>query len=415
MRVPVLTRSRAFLGASFFSTFGDVLLVTAVPFGVGVETGGIQVTLTFWLVPALAVLAASLLGGYVHRRAHTARADYTRLLFGIAVLEAVTAVLALRFRGPVSTVLLCTLFVALYAFAKEGIPRLFYTVSVYRYFISSSGYAKLAGRKAGLDIVAALTAALTAAALVDGGTWRYALVVDAATFVVLGATLLVAGRDDVPEEVPRNEPPRADTASLEAPARRALRSGLAAVLVAIPLLHGVNASFINYLPLINEQLGVLSVAASLALLAVLRLPGMVLGLAYDRVQRLVDPTVWVAVLPALYVALALAYLAFPSALAYYAILVVGGLNVGVLAPSDAVLRNHLPHDVLVSYNTLVLRWLGVFQAGACLAVLVILNTAGLDLRLLGLAVVTSVVLALGLLRLHRGHPALQPPVAEVAR
>ncbi|MFI7643311.1 MFS transporter [Nonomuraea sp. NPDC049400] len=401
----MIERSHVFLAATFLSTFGDILAVTAIPFGVGVETGRIEFTIIFWLVPALAVLAASFFGKRIGSRSGRARADYARLLMAIAVMEIVISLSSMLFRDRSSTLLICILFVALYAFAKEGIPRILYQVAVYRYFVEAEEYSKLAGRKAGLDIVAALGAVLTASAVVAAGTWRYVLLFDALTFVVLSLTILRLGRDPRPAAPAKSDSPAASSAV------KALRPALVAVLVAVPLFHGVNAAFVNYLPLVNEKLAVMAATTSLTLLAVLRAPGMLLGLFFDRIRKWVAPRVWAVALPTAYVVAAGSYLALPNAWSVYALLLLGGLNVGVFSPADATIRNSIPSEHLVGFNVIVLRWLGVFQALSCAGAMLVFSAGDLDLRWLGVLVAASVVGALLLPAVHSRHPLLRRPQA----
>ncbi|MEV6350752.1 MFS transporter [Actinoplanes sp. NPDC051851] len=398
------TRGRWFLGASFLSAFGDVLVVTAVPFGVGSETGRIEFTVVFWLVPALAVLAASFAGRHLARRVDRARFDYMMLLLGIAAVEVVISLLTLGLRSDRATLILSVVFVALYAFAKEGIPRLLYQVAVYRYFADGEEYSRLVGVKSGLDIAAALLATVVAAAAVATDTWRFAFLLDAATFVVLAAALRFAGRDPAPEE----PAPTTGAAGPAGPARvdASLRTGLIAVLVAIPLFHGVNAAFVNYLPLLNKEFGVMAANTSILLLAVLRLPGMLLGLAYDRVRRWASPLTWATVLPIVFVTVAATYLVQPNAWSVYGLLLLGGLNIGVFAPSDAVIRNQIPGAYLIGFNVIVLRWLGVFQAVACLGAILVFTYGGMNTAWLGVIVAAAVVGGLLLPRVHARNPLL---------
>lgn len=386
------TRATAFLSATFVSTFGDILAITAIPFGVGLETGNINSTVIFWLIPALAVLGASFLGNRIRRRSATARTDYARLLLAIAAMEVVVAVFALQLRDGTSTLVLSILFVSVYAFAKEGIPRILYTVAMYRYFVRPDEYAKLAGRKAALDIAAALGAVLVASFVVAAGTWRYVLLFDAVTFVALALTIQRMGRDDLAAEVTVATPATRTPGTEPLPnPLRALRPGLISILIAVPLFHGVNAAFVNYLPLINEELGILSAATSIGLLAVLRAPGMLLGLAFGKLSARVSPRVWTVTLPTAYVLAALSYLVSPNIWSVYALLMLAGLNIGVYGPADATIRNQIPGDLLINFNVIVLRWLGVFQATAAVAAMVVFSSPGIDLRWLGVIVAAAVL------------------------
>jgi hypothetical protein len=58
----------------------------------------------------------------------------------------------------------------------------------------------------------------------------------------------------------------------------------------------------------------------------------------------------------------------------------------------------------------VLRWLGVFQAVACIAAMVVFSSPGVDLRWLGIIVAASVVGGLLLPVVHSRNPLLKKAI-----
>mgnify|MGYP001560630012 CR=1 FL=1 len=357
-----MSRQSIFLAASFISSFGDFILVTSLPHGLGFESGNIQFAVIAWLFPAMAVFGASFFARSVARRHNSARTDYAKLLLAVAIIEILTAVAAIHYREPMQALVLSIIFVIGYAFIKEGIPRLLYQVTMYRFFVGDADYARLVGLKSALDIVAALSGMLFASQLVALGQWRYGLLIDATTFVIFALVLLFAGRDfHAPKPVAHGQ-----TGATAAPARPTIDWGsLRWVLIGVPLFHAVNALFPNYFPLISTKLGFMNIGASIVLIAVVRLPGVLSGIFYSHVSAKVPPRFWVRALLISYCAVGFTFLAFPSAVTMSYVVLFAGLNIGIHLPSDIMLRNQLTGDDLVHFNTIVLRWLAVFQFAAC--------------------------------------------------
>lgn len=184
-----------FLIASFVSVMGDTLLVFAVPIGLGLETRDLSATAFIWLVPTVSMFTATFLQKQVVNRRHSARTSYASIVMSVAILELVVAFFAMRGTSSLELKIFIGLFVLGYAFIKEGIPRLLYVVSVYNYFGEAEDYSRIAGLSAALNTLAALAGTLLASLLISKGSWKYALLIDAASFLVLGCTLFFAGRD----------------------------------------------------------------------------------------------------------------------------------------------------------------------------------------------------------------------------
>jgi hypothetical protein len=382
-----MIRIGLFLAASFISAFGDYLLFFSLPNGLGIESGDYRLAVLAWLIPGISVFFAGFFDRRISDRLHSTREDYAKLLLVVAGIEVLTAIAALVFRDkPVTVVLIC-LFLFLYAFVKEGIPRLLYTVSIYRYFAADKDYERIAGFKSSMDIMAVLFGTLAASHLVSLGQWRTALLIDAASFVVLGLVLWLAGR--TPLESP------ADAASRQNKVGESVSVwGLRWILFAVPALHGINALSINYLPLINDKLGVLDVSSSIAMIAFLRFPGLLAGMFFGKISRAIQPTVLMALMTILYLAASFLFLILPAQWTFIAVVLIGGLNMGLGGPADVSIRNRLPTPELIRFNALVLRLLAGFQVVACLAALCLFSKEEVYLeRRLGLMVLTIAVAA----------------------
>lgn len=126
-----------------------------------------------WLFPSLSIFAATLLSPLIKKREDSARTDYSFILISVALIELIFAYLLRDKALSTENVLyLSSLFVILYAFVKEGIPRIFYNISLFKYFFSEGDFTKAVGRKSFLDIVAL-------------------------TFLILGLTVFFAGKDTI--------------------------------------------------------------------------------------------------------------------------------------------------------------------------------------------------------------------------
>ncbi|MFL5346856.1 MAG: MFS transporter [Hyalangium sp.] len=387
-------RAAGFLASSFLSSMGDFLLVFSLPNGLGLERNDSRYAVLAWMIPAISVFAASFWHKRVVQRHTSARKDYALLLMGIALFELFVAVLSALYRGPVATLLFACLFLFGYAFGKEGIPRLLYAVSVYRFFVEDKHYSRMAGLSDGLNILAALSGMLVASRIVALGEWRLALMLDALTFVVLAAALWFLGRDLPPPEA-APAPPAGQPAAVEAPTGSAVDwKSLRAIAVAVPMLHAINAVYVNYLPLINQTLSLRTASASIVLIALLRLPGMLSGLFFDRIRALVRPERIVRLQPWLYCGASLLFLLVPGMPSMLLVWLLGGLNGGFYNPADYTLRNQLQGGALVRFNTLVMRGLALFQLAGCLVALYLFSLPQLRLDLAALFVGAFALLAL---------------------
>ena len=365
MAMSMRSRKIIFLFSSFLSTVGDMLLVFAVPAGLGLETNDIRSAVLMWLIPAVAMFLSSFLNKKIEGRPHSVRTDYGYLLVGIAVLELIISVLALKLKTPHQTLVLITGFVFLYAVAKEGIPRLLYLVAVYRFFVDQNGYTKMAGLSNGLNIFASFLGVAFAAFLISKGVWRVALIIDAVTFVVFGLAILLVGID-APSG--RTESPDAakDSKNIEAVP---LAGGLGTVAMVVPLLFGINALVWNYLPLLSQRFSVVGASTSILLISVLRLPGLLAGITLDKILKWLPLERLVRIVPTIYFSLSVVFIMWPHVITLALLIVAQGALSGIYWPSDFSIRNMMSHATQVQFNTIVLRRLAIFQFLACCAAL----------------------------------------------
>lgn len=350
-----------FLTASFLSTFGDTLLVIALPIGIGQDSGDISLALLAWFIPSIAVIISSYVSHVVKRRTATERIDYGLLLLVIAFFELIFGIGVHFTQHTMTTLILIMSFIFLYAIAKEGISRLIYNISIYRFFCLPQNYSNLSGKKAGLDIAASLLGVVFAAYLVGSENWRYALIIDASTFLILGCMLIFIGKD--PEAAKVNLEQETDF-NLSLTSEKISHTKW--VVMGVPLLHAVNALYAYFQPLIVEKADIMTASHSLFFLSLMRLPSMAGGLFFNRLTTHLAAHRIIALFPVIYVLSSALFVMEPNTETMLLTMFVGGINIAIYTPAYINILNSLPRVYIIEANKVVLRSIGFFQGSACL-------------------------------------------------
>lgn len=268
-----------FLIASFLSSIGDTLLIFAIPVGLGLDFDDIRPAILMWFVPSIAMYLSSYLAKWISRREGSSRIDYAKFLLGISIIEILAACIAINLESRIGVLIVTSIFVFFYALIKEGIPRILYNVSMYRYFVSDHEYAKATGLKHSLDIISHIIGGLIATFLITKGDWRYALVFDALTFVIFGLVLLFVGRDYLDGNKLNSNNKKI--------VNRETKKLLKIIRVTVPLYFGLNALSWSYLSLIAEKIGALDIKTGLLAMAFLKVPGMILGALFPTLKEII--------------------------------------------------------------------------------------------------------------------------------
>lgn len=352
-----------FLLASFISSLGDYVLLYSVPAGLGLDTADIRSAVSMWLIPAVAMYLSSYLSHFITKRELTSKTDLGKLYLAIGVLEITFAILAFFCTSKLQVLVTVCFFVFFYAFAKEGIPKLFYMVSIYRYFVSPTNYTKLASTNAGLGVLASILGTLLAGGLLATGNWKFGLLVDAATFFIFGVIVIFYGTDVIKGQEEAVHGPHEFKHNEDTPI------ALNGIYLILPLFFCINAISWNYLPLLGSSLDIASVANSIYFIALLRAPGLFLGLRYTTIFRNLRSSTIITIVSLFYFLSIFVFLIRPS-IAFFAITVLAqGLFSGVYWPTDLAVRNQLASKPQILFNTSVLKSLSSFQFICLLALL----------------------------------------------
>ena len=237
----------------------------------------------------------------------------------------------------------------------------------------------------------ALTATSLAALIISYGDWRQALAFDALTFLVFGFAILIYGRD--PDAEVNNEP--ADENKISNIAYKKV-PGLREILAITPLLYGTNALIWNYLPLIADRFSVLPTSQTLLLLSVLRIPGMLGSIYFEKLAKLTSLRRLVQFIPCVYLMLSVFFAIRPALPTLVALILSQGLLVGVYWPADLSIRNQLSNTQLITFNTVAVRRLACFQFVSCCFALIVFSPAVNGFNWIPAAVIAMAVTSIGL-------------------
>ncbi|MAF91617.1 MAG: MFS transporter [Bdellovibrionota bacterium] len=361
----------AFLFSQFVSGVGDALLLFAFPAGLGMEFNDIRPAVLLWLIPGIAMFLSSFLAKIISKRVAVARKDYGKLMIGIAIVELITASLTFYFDSKLATIILSGVFVFFYAFAKEGLPRLFYFVSIYRYFEEESSYNKLLGYSTSINILAGLAGTIFASYLVFKSSWRTGLLIDAITFLLIGFVILFFGRDVVPStkvEKKVNIEPQEHNIEKTLSSDSRLRI----IFYTAPILFCTNALAWNYISLIAKDLKVFEVSMGILLIAILRLPGILAGSYFYKLFESIPQKFLLIAPPVLAILSNILFLIFPSKLLFSTSILFQGFVYGVYWPTDTGVRNEITNqNKLIFFNSRVLKRLSLYQLASCVLALYI--------------------------------------------
>lgn len=361
----------AFLFSQFVSGVGDALLLFAFPAGLGMEFNDIRPAVLLWLIPGIAMFLSSFLAKVISKRVAVARKDYGKLMITIAIIELVTASLTFHFDSKLATILLSGIFVFFYAFAKEGLPRLFYCVSIYRYFGEDASYNKLLGYSTSINILAGLVGTIFASYLVFQRSWRTGLLIDAITFLLIGFVVLFFGRDvagttenEEKEDIECQKNDRKEILSSD--------SRLRIIFYTAPILFCTNALAWNYISLIAKDLKVFEVSMGIFLIAILRLPGILAGAYFYKIFQLIPQKFLLITPPFLAILSNILFLTFPTKFLFSTSILFQGFVYGVYWPTDTGVRNEISNqNELIVFNSRLLKRLSLYQLASCILALFI--------------------------------------------
>lgn len=352
-----------FLFASFISALGDAILLFSLPFGVSKEFQNLKLAPLFWLIPAVALFVSVYFRKWVHVRENSARLDYSLLLLIVGLLEVVIAITCFFTKTSQTSLILALIFVFFYAFIKEGISRLFYNVAIYRFFCTPEEYTHFTGLKGALDVIAAISGIILATFFFERGHWRYSMLLDALTFIVLTLCIYFVGKDA--KDLGWSQSILKDDQPTSSPHNLWNSRAIIWILFSVPILHAVNSLFVNYLPLINEKKEILTVSGSLLWLAILRFPGLLLGLNYKRLSTQYNHLYPIIFYTCFHIAVSISYIIAPSYFASCLLMASSGLSAGLFSPAYMNILNQISHRDLVNFNSYVTRSTAVFQFTSC--------------------------------------------------
>ncbi|MBC75174.1 MAG: hypothetical protein CME64_04095 [Halobacteriovoraceae bacterium] len=346
---------KAFLFTSCVSAFGDALLYLALPVGLGLTTGKVEDAITLFLIPAIFMFASS----YVSERfvrPKRLNLDYGYVLISLALIELIISVLCILAEGITEKKYLMYLFVAIYSFGKEGLPKIYYNFEVYKFFFSEDHYSKVVAKTKSLVILGGLLGMCSSAVLIELRLWEYSLLVDSFTFLALGLIIL---RGSLPKEQEKSEESELNGVNNLSTEHKYIN-------FIVPFYIFISSLFWPFLPLINQRLGVASISHSILLLAAFKLPGIIAGFKFEYLKEKLGMLKLLYITPWLALFATLTYMLSPSLISYLVVILTFSLVESVYWPADYSVRDQLNTSLKIKFNKLNLRLFALFQGLGCL-------------------------------------------------
>lgn len=353
--VDVNIRSIFYLILSFFSYIGDIILLYSLPTGFGIHKNNLSFTVLLFLIPALAIFLSTFLNGKLSKRIDRSNIDYGFILFFIAIVEVIIALTCLNINSDAYLVPLILIFVFIYAFTKEGIPRLFYVVAIYRYFCSDEEYKKIAGIDYALKILASFFGIFISSLLIKNQLWLYSLLIDSLSFLPLAFFLIFYARKNLSTA---NSKPKKTAHVKES-------FILKKIYRIVPLLSLGSCLFWPHLALLSGKLNVIVPWKATLLMGVMALPGLICGLLLSKITTYINSYKVIYILPLIYILSGLLFLAYPDITTLSLVMIFNGFITGVYWPLDYSFRNKMDSLELVKFNTNVTRGFSIAQAISC--------------------------------------------------
>ncbi len=371
-----------FLVLHFISSFGDALLYFALPLGLGLATEDIRSTILMFFIPGLAMRFSALFTEIIKKRFKSVAFDYGVLLLVLGVVEIVTAFLVVTSLSKENShylvVTYAAIFVFIYAFLKEGIPRILFSVNIYSYFVSPKDYQKAISYGHITRILATFLGGLTAGLILYQQNWYLAFFIDAASFLIFGIGLIILTKKFNPKDPSlfdqkgqgKAEQTKADTAdqkqvydSITKPEKNALYL----FLYVIPLMSFVSCLYYPYINYLLEKLNIAKTYQGVYLVSFAGLVVSLLNLVLAKSNMAKKFNLWTTVfIPLVFIVFTIIFCFQPNFISYL-VLVIFSYSYGTIFNTfDYALRAKLPNNEMVNFNRLVLEKFSNAQITSCL-------------------------------------------------
>lgn len=354
-----------FLFASLLSSVGDSFLYFGLPLGLGLQTNDLRKSIILFLIPALSMLAAIRLTKIISKRIQTSRLDYMRLLLFLGIIECLFSFILIHSKSMTYQLMSIYIFILIYSFIKEGIPRIFYIYSTYNYFVSQKNYIKIVSYHQFIIIISGIFGIIASGYLVKYNLWKWGVLFDALTFIILGLTIGLFGSDIEPQEEDFN--------------KYSINNSLNKTKIynTIKFTSGstvlISAMFWPYLPIINEKLNHSDTNTTLLMIALLRAPGLFSSLFFEKISSFFNPELFIIYLPLLQFIGTAFFFIHPSHYSMSILILINGVQTGLYNPSDSIIRRRLSNCDLIIFNSKVLKIFSFCQMLATLISIFVLT------------------------------------------
>lgn len=351
-----------FLILHSISSLGDGLLYFGLPVGLGLSTNDIRSTILMFLIPGIAIKLSSFLSSIISKRGKKSRLDYAKLLIILGLIEVIISIPLFYNIEKTTTIILCSCFVFIYAFLKEGIPRLLFSIEVYRYFCDLEDYKKLVSYGHVARMAFTFIGSLLASYLLMKKSWEYSLLIDSMTFIIYGLGLLFLGKDV--EDIPINE--KRDIKEESITLESANFTPLNHLIYIIPLMAFVSCLFYPYINVLIEYYGLGKASIGVGFTALVSFLVAIINLYYSKASSESWDRIILYIIPAVFIILSVGFNLYPSILFYVLITFAAQAYYSIFNTSDYNFRIKLPKDEMIKYNTRITRYFSIAQIISCI-------------------------------------------------
>ncbi len=319
-----------------------------------------------FMIPGIAIKLSTFLSGIVKNRVEHARRDYSRLLTILGILELLISFLLIK---GANQILLCSLFVFVYAFLKEGIPRLLFSISIYSYFVEPKELTKTISLGHVVKIFATLTGSLLASFLIKKMNWEYSLVIDAITFLLMSLGLIALGKDNI-----SNRKEKSNDIGEDLDRQEILTSNESRILELIsffiPVISFISCLFFPYINILLERYNVTQSYHGVASTALIGFSVSILNIFYSKRKTHQLNNIIIKGIPPTFIILSVLFNMNPNFFLFILITTASSSYNSVFNTVDYSIRSKLPLIKMIDFNTKVTRKFSLAQIGSCFTALI---------------------------------------------
>ena len=355
------------------SSAGDKLLLYALPVGIGLESKDVRSTILMFLIPGIAMRVSAFFSGRIKARVGRSIEDYSKLIVLLAFFEIILAVLLINASSAEQKILFCSAFVFLYAFAKEGISRIFFNVNIYKEVFGNLQYEKIISIDQILQIIFSFFGIMLASYMITKDMWALSLAIDAITFIIFGVGLYIIKKNVNKKNIKNNTHEKKNIYKSNSNLNRELKL-LPYILAVIPFTSFVSCLFMPYLSVLVDKYSLMPASKGILIIGIVYTIVAFLNLGFFRYNSFRIKKFVLILIPMFFLIVSLLFNYHPTMLSCFLVILFSSLYVSTFMTVDYSIRNNLPRSELIDFNTKALQRMSNAQIVSCGLALIIYSS-----------------------------------------